>query len=41
MAYFMSMSIGASAGFSAIAIPQLMKDGSFGNDFSWFGKSKI
>ena len=34
----MSMSIGASSGFSAVAIPQLRDEDSFrGDDFSWFG----
>ena len=34
----MSMSIGSSTGFSAVAIPQLTDEGSFkGDDFSWFG----
>ena len=34
----MSMSIGSSSGFSAVAIPQLTDEDSFrGDDFSWFG----
>ena len=36
----MSMSIGASAGFSAVAIPQLVKEEKFGDEFSWFGNSR-
>lgn len=35
--YFMAVCIGAGAGFSAVAIPQLKKEGLFGDDFSWFG----
>ena len=38
MVYSVSLSVGTSSGFSAIAIPQLMTDESFGTEYSWFGR---